>query len=299
MTRPAASRTLLVVEPCAGTLAMVLEQAKTRGLSIMTAPDPHVALAMMDMASPDVLMTDLFLPEPNGLMLIRETLKRNARTAVIATTRAGNEQALLEAVRAGAGDCLYKPARAEELGVALDRALRRIPQTIDDVPGIEQLEYRLVIGTDPGDVESCVTWLIESTAMGLPETQRLHLRTTLIELIVNAVEHGSLEIFYREKHEALSTDRFDDLIAERRRNPRFAQRRVIVRALYDKFHRRMRYAITDEGNGFTWNRFLTRSDQPCDSRDANGRGVFLAKAFFPDLTYNERGTEVTFSVPLP
>ena len=105
MTRPAAAKTLLVVEPCAGTLAMVMEQAKTRGLSIMTAPDPHVALAMMDMASPDVLMTDLFLPEPNGLMLIRETLKRNTRTAVIATTRAGNEQALLEAVRAGAGPC--------------------------------------------------------------------------------------------------------------------------------------------------------------------------------------------------
>ena len=79
MTRPAASRTLLVVEPCAETLAMVLEQAKTRDLSIMPAPAPHVALAMMDLASPDVLMTDLFPPEPNGLMLIREARKRNAR----------------------------------------------------------------------------------------------------------------------------------------------------------------------------------------------------------------------------
>ncbi len=299
MTHPAVSKTLLIVEPCAETLAMVMEQAKIRGLSIMTAPDPQVALAMMDMASPDILLTDLFLPEPNGFMLIRAARKRSARTAVIATTEAGNEQAILEAVRTGAGDCLCKPAPAEEIGMALDRALRTIPQTIDDVPGIEQLDYRLVIGTDPGDVESCVTWLIESTAMRLPETQRLHLRATLIELIVNAVEHGSLEIVYQEKHEALSTDRFEALIAERRRNPRFARRRVIVRALYDKSHRLIRYAITDEGNGFTWSRFLTRSDQPCDSRNANGRGVFLAKAFFPDLTYNERGTEVTFSVPLP
>lgn len=299
MRNPAASRTILIVEPCAETLAMVMEEAKTRGLSPLTAPDPQVALAMLDMASPDVLLTDLFLPEPDGLRFIREALKRSARTAVIATTGAGNEQALLEAVRAGAGDCLYKPALAKELGMALDRALQRIPRTIDDVPGIEQLEYRVVIGTDPGDVESCVTWLIENTAMGIPETKRLHLRTTLIELIVNAVEHGSLEIFYQEKHEALSTDRFEALIEERRRNPRFATRRVIVRALYDKFHRRMRYAITDEGNGFTWNRFVRRPDQPYDGCDANGRGVFLAKAFFPDLTYNERGTEVTFSVALP
>ncbi|MDR4480324.1 MAG: response regulator [Nitrospira sp.] len=299
MTPPAASNTLLVVEPCAETLTLVLEQAKTRGLSVMTAPDPHVAIAMIEMALPDVLLSDLFLPDMTGLALIREARRRCSRTAIIATAETTNERVILEAVRAGAGDYLHKPVHAEELGMALDRALENIPHTIEDVPGIEQVDYRLVLGTDPNEVESCVAWLIESTAMRLPETQRLHLRATLLELIVNAVEHGSLEIFYEEKHEALNTDRFDLLIAERRRNPRFATRRVIVRALHDKFHRVIRYAITDEGNGFTWSRFLTRSDRPCDSRDANGRGVFLAKAFFPDLTYNERGTEVTFSVPLP
>ena len=113
------------------------------------------------------------------------------------------------------------------------------------------------------------------------------------------MEHGSLEILYQEKHEALNTDRFETLLAERRRHPRFAKRRVVVQASYDKERRRLRYAITDEGKGFAWNRFLTTTEQPSVSRDANGRGVFLAKAFFPDLTYNERGTEVTFSVPLP
>ncbi len=133
----------------------------------------------------------------------------------------------------------------------------------------------------------------------LPDRQRLQLRTTLIELIVNAVEHGSLEIFYQEKHEALEQDQYDSLIAQRRRDPQFALRRVLVRACCDKVARCIRYTITDEGSGFGWNGFLARSDESCDSRDANGRGVFLAKAFFPGLTYNERGTEVTFSVPLP
>jgi anti-sigma regulatory factor (Ser/Thr protein kinase) len=74
---------------------------------------------------------------------------------------------------------------------------------------------------------------------------------------------------------------------------------VVVQASCDHERRRLRYAITDEGKGFVWNRFLKTPDQPCDSRQANGRGVFLAKAFFPDLTYNERGTEVSFSVALP
>lgn len=299
MTGPTASPTMLVVDPCAETWALVMEQAKLRGLSVITAPDPHVAVAMIDMAVPDVLMTDLFLPDLGGLELIREIRKRSSRTVVMATGESAQARTILEVVRAGGSDYLQKPVPEEELGLALDRALRQIPSTIESVPGIEQLDYRLVLGTNPNHVEDCVTWLIEETALTLPDTQRLHLRTTLIELIVNAVEHGSLEILYQEKHEALSTDQFEALIAERRRHPRFAKRRVVVQASYDKARRRLRYAITDEGKGFAWNRFLTTAEQPCDSRDANGRGVFLAKALFPDLTYNEPGTEVTFSVPLP
>ena len=299
MTGHTPSPTMLVVDPSAETWALVMEQARLRGLSVMTAPDPQAALAMIDMAAPDILMTDLFLADRAGLLLIRELRARSSKSVMIATGESGQVDTVVEVVRAGADDYLQKPLRADALGLALDRALQQIPATIENVPGIEQVDYRLVLGTNPDHVEDCVTWLIQQTAVSLPETQRLHLRTTLIELIVNAVEHGSLEILYQEKHDALNTDQFETLIAERRRLPRFATRRVVVRASYDKGRRLLRYAITDEGRGFAWNRFMTTSEQPCDSRHANGRGVFLAKAFFPDLTYNERGTEVTFSVPVP
>ncbi len=299
MTHRASAHSLLVVESCAETLALIREQATIRGVSVLTAPDLRGALAMADMALPDVLVADLCLPEQTGLSLIREFRRRSSQTIIIATAETGDAPTILEAVRAGAADYLHKPVLPEELEIVLDRALGRIPQGLEDVPGIEQLAYRLVLGPNPDYVEPCVGSLIERTAMKLPETQRLHLRATLIELIVNAVEHGSLEILCQEKHEALSTDRFDALITERRRNPRFAKRRIVVQASNDKAHRRLRYTITDEGKGFAWNRFLSGLDHSCDNHNANGRGVFLAKAFFPDLTYNDRGTEVTFSVPLP
>ncbi|MFO1112312.1 MAG: hypothetical protein U1E61_24380 [Bradyrhizobium sp.] len=115
-------------------------------------------------------------------------------------------ETILNVVRAGAGDYLRKPLLVEELGLALDRALRQLPSTVENIAGVEQVDYRLVLGTNPDHVEARVTWLIQQTALTLPEMQRLHLRTTLTELIVNAVEHGSLEILYQEKHEALSSD---------------------------------------------------------------------------------------------
>ena len=299
MTGHTASPTMLVVDASAETWAMAMEEGKLRGISVITAPDPQVAFAMIDMAAPAILMTDLFSADQAGLLLIRELRTRSPKTVILATGEQDDVDTILNVVRAGAADYLRKPVLAEELGLALDRALEHIPSTIENVPGIEQVGYRLVLGTNPDHVEACVTWLIQQTALTLPEMQRLHLRTTLIELIVNAVEHGSLEILYQEKHEALSTDQFERLIAERRRHPRFARRRVVVQTSYDKARRRLRYAIKDEGKGFAWNRFVATPEQPCDTRHANGRGVFLAKAFFPDLTYNERGTEVTFSVPVP
>jgi CheY-like chemotaxis protein len=293
------SKTLLVVDSCADTQALALELATPRGLSVVAATDHRGAMAMLDLTVPDVVLSDLCVPDRTGLSMICDIRKRCAQAALIAMAERGSDATLLEALRAGAIDYVYKPVISLHLGMALDRALQMIPQTIGDVPGLEQVEYRLVIGTDPGHVEACVSWLISQTALMLPEIQRLHLRAALIELIVNAVEHGSLEIFFHEKHEALGSDRYDSLIAQRRRDPRYANRRVMVHVCHDKAVRSTRYTISDEGAGFKWDGFLTRSDEPCDSRNANGRGVFLAKAFFPDLTYSEQGTKVTFSVPLP
>ena len=56
--------------------------------------------------------------------------------------------------------------------------------------------------------------------------------------------------------------------------------------------------VSDEGNGFEWNSHLSHSQDPCRSEDVNGRGIFLAQSFFPNLTYNDRGNEVTIMVPL-
>jgi hypothetical protein len=51
------------------------------------------------------------------------------------------------------------------------------------------------------DMAAIRAWLIQGTAMMLPDAKGLRLRATLVELAVNAVEHGSLEIFYQEKQE--------------------------------------------------------------------------------------------------
>lgn len=52
MTKPGSSQTLVAVIPDSEALALTLEQAKSRDLSVVTAPDPRAALAMLEMALP-------------------------------------------------------------------------------------------------------------------------------------------------------------------------------------------------------------------------------------------------------
>ena len=60
----------------------------------------------------------------------------------------------------------------------------------------------------------------------------------------------------------------------------------------------MVYRITDEGAGFNWHSLFGRSRDVTESGAANGRGIFLTHALFPALVYNDRGNEVTLTVPL-
>lgn len=52
MTVPGSSQTRLAVIPDSEALALTVEQAQSSDLSVVTAPDPRAALAMLEMALP-------------------------------------------------------------------------------------------------------------------------------------------------------------------------------------------------------------------------------------------------------
>ena len=133
--------------------------------------------------------------------------------------------------------------------------------------------------------------------MGLMEARQLHLRAALQELVMNAVEHGCLELRYRDKIDAVAKDQYDELIQHRRQESRFRDRRVTIRAIYDKRQQMVTDQIADGGKGFNWKARVGSRYDPCPTGDASGRGIFLARSFFPDLAYNDKGNEVTFTVP--
>ena len=292
------SRTLLVVADNADTQTVILEHARAKGHSVIAATTPALGLTTFDLTQPDIVIMDLFLPDQDGMTLVRQIRERRPTCPVVLLTDAGHDDSTMEGLRAGALDYVQQPIYEEAFAQVLQRAIHSLPASVDDAPGVERLEYVLVMGPDPGHVESTVTWLIQGTAMGLMEARQLHLRAALQELVMNAVEHGCLELRYRDKIEAMAKDRYDALIQQRRQEARFRDRRVTIRAIYDKRQQMLTYQIADEGTGFNWKSRVNRPLDACATGDASGRGLFLTQSFFPDIRYNDKGNEVTFTVPL-
>ena len=289
---------LLVIDPCPETHALIVQHLQGRGFSVLAAQDPMAALATIDVAAPDIVLTDLFLPDAAGLALVKELKARQDPCPVIVMAQDAPEPLILEALRAGAADYVHKPVTEEELAHAIQRVRGLLPGDLSDLPGLCRSEYRLTVDSDPAHIPGIISWLIKTTASMLPAVRRLHLQGALQELLFNAIEHGNLEIFYQEKQEALATGQYEQLLAQRLNQSRLKDRRVTIHTLYDKGGNSLTYRITDEGKGFKWRTLLSRSQAMCGSEDVNGRGVFLTRSFFPSLAYNDCGNEVTITMPL-
>jgi DNA-binding response OmpR family regulator len=292
------ARRLLVVADNVDTQTVILEHANAKGYSVISAATPALGLTKFDMAQPDIVIVELFLSEQEGLGLVTKIFERRPTCPVLLITDAGHVESTMAGLRAGALDYVEQPIHEEAFAQVLQRAIHSLPASVQDAPGVDWLEYQLVMEPDPEYVESTVIWLMQETAMSLMEPRRIHLRAALQELVMNAVEHGCLELRYREKLEAVAKEQYAELIHQRLQDARLRNRRVMIRAVYDKRQQVLTYQITDEGEGFNWKSRLNHNLDACPIGDVSGRGISLVHSFFPDIMYNDRGNEVMFTVSL-
>ena len=292
------SSTVLVVDPCPDTQSMIFGHMQDRGFSVITATDPAAALATIELTTPDIVLTDSFLPAGSGLTLTKTLRARHVPCSVIVMAEDQSEQTVIQALRAGAVDYLHKPIAVEELALALQRARYLLPANFAKTPGLIRSDYELTIDSDPRHIPGIVSCLLRTTAGSLTETTQLHLRGALQELLLNSVEHGNLEISYQVKQQAIAENQLNQLVQTRLAQARLAQRTVTIQVHCNRQDARLEYRITDQGKGFNWNTFLHHTTEACDAEDASGRGIFLARSFFPNLHYNDRGNEVTVQVPI-
>jgi signal transduction histidine kinase/CheY-like chemotaxis protein len=118
---------VLVIDDAPDTLD-VLEQILTfSGAATMTAPGAGAALALLEKEKPDVIVSDVGMPEVDGFELMRR-IRRRAATAqipAIALTAFTRQDDRTKALQAGFTDYLAKPVEPAALAAAIRRAVAR------------------------------------------------------------------------------------------------------------------------------------------------------------------------------
>ena len=96
----------------------------SHGYSIRTARDGDEAVQLMKDWPPDLVITDLRMPNMDGLALCRHVRAKSEVPIIVLSVR-GEERTKVEALDAGADDYVTKPFSVDELLARVRAALRR------------------------------------------------------------------------------------------------------------------------------------------------------------------------------
>ena len=116
---------ILVVDDEASARSGLEKLLRQSGYVVDTAKDGKEALAVAAEHPPEVVVTDLKMPEMDGMTLLGKLRESDRDLPVIVATAFGDVSSAVAAMRAGASDYLTKPIDFEALLVAIERARER------------------------------------------------------------------------------------------------------------------------------------------------------------------------------
>lgn len=185
-------------------------------------------------------------------------------------------------------DVFFELIRTEtEEKVSKEYLVRAMPVKKNPIISFLKKSYtQLIFNNDLNHIDNIIAYITEDLNEFLDEINISMIRVGIREILINAIEHGNLEITNEEKTKFLQEGIYQDIIKERLNNPKYKNRKVSVE--YKFTENEIIYKIADEGNGFDVQKYLNRKDIHL-SDSMHGRGIFIAKNAFDKILYNKKG----------
>jgi CheY-like chemotaxis protein/anti-sigma regulatory factor (Ser/Thr protein kinase) len=256
------------------------------------------ALTSMQLSLPDLLITDLMMPEMDGLQLVTEVRERYPQVPVILITAHGSETLAVEALERGAASYVPKSQLSSKL---METARQVLALSCDDRVYARLMERMLhsaasfEIPNDPaliGRAVEHVVWQVAGMKLCDP-TDRRCLGVALEEALLNSFLHGNLELSPNEAQQvrAVTLDgEMAELVAQRCEQDAIRNRTIFLG--YEISREHVKIVIRDSGRGFNA-KAIPASGDPDAIESGAGRGLVLIKNFMDEVTFNPRGNEIT------
>ena len=260
---------------------------------ILQAEDGRDGLAKIESEHPEIVLTDLQMPEMDGLELVAAIKDRFPEIPVILMTAQGSEDVAAQALQRGAASYVPKRRLADDLVRTIERVIatsrvERHPSVL--MHHLTGTDTSFTLQNDPELLQLMVSHILDLLRC-LPlgdETERLRVGIALGEAFNNAFYHGNLEISSqggirdRKQYELLAQQRISE-------DP-YCDRRIHVRIQISPAE--ARFVIRDEGPGFDVTQLRPGQDFS-GSESSYGRGIVLMRSIMDEVHFNAKGNEVT------
>ncbi|GAB4282594.1 MAG: ATP-binding protein [Candidatus Rifleibacteriota bacterium] len=285
---------ILVVEDEPVTRMIMQNNIESAKYEVKAAENGADGFELFKSFKPDIVFSDISMPVMDGLKLLEEIRRIDYEAIVIMTTAFGSTEYTLQALRLRANDYLVKPISKNMLLPVLAKysaiiSERTFESEITDLIIYKELAMKLDNSLDK--IGRVVDRLIQETEGRIKNKDRLGVRLGLMEIILNALEHGNLGITYDEKSKIMDGDPEDwhRLIEERSRMKPYKDRKIIIK--FKMFEDICEWLIIDEGEGFDWKNLPSLND-PDSIFETHGRGIMLTRMNFDQVEFLGKGNQV-------
>lgn len=144
MTAESPRPTLLIVDDDATFRRRLAQAFEDRGFEVRDVKDHDEALRAALAESPEYAVVDLRMPGRSGLDVVRELKRIDEATRIVVLTGFGSIATAVEAIRLGALHYLTKPADADDILAAFERASLpkdRPAEAQPEVPSLARVEW--------------------------------------------------------------------------------------------------------------------------------------------------------------
>lgn len=289
---------ILIVDDEPFNLEIIKEFLDDENYALFTAENGEDAWNQLE-TNPDkfdVVLLDRMMPKLDGMQVLSKIKAHRILKSipVILQTAKSSQQDIIEGMNSGAYYYLTKPFDDEMLcsivRTAIEDKMRYDLLTMEleeSVRGLTTLqsahfEYRTI--DEANDLAKVL-----ANVCAQPDK----VVTGISELLINAVEHGNLNIRYDEKSRLITQGEWKKEVKNRLKLSQYKDKKV--RVSFTREGQNNKIVIEDEGNGFDWQQFLELD--PKRAFDSHGRGIAMAKMLSLDeINFQGCGNKVEIMV---
>jgi DNA-binding NtrC family response regulator len=294
-----AVQNILVVDDEELIVELLKEYFSELGYGVWVAQSAEEAISKLNNSNNlNLVITDINLPGKSGLELLKIVKETKEDLPVVLLTGLKTLDNAISAVKSGATDYITKPFDLESVRKVVERILKKQSRSLKKKQVFENIKHLklsfefITSELDPGVVAKELSSLLQRIHFTEEdEIKRYELAFT--ETLVNAIEHGNLQLSSAIKNNnALQITEYDELKEKRLNTPQYANKKIIV--LFECTDELFSFTVIDEGEGFNWQKFIDQKHKINRlNTNAHGRGFNIIKYIIDEVHFNEKGNMIT------